>query len=357
MVGALVPKSKPVLCSACFLDHGLKLDAERYGIRHAFPCPNCGSVGTRKLTPYLAQVLASQFFVRGSVNKTPYGAAPIVQLNHASFGKGDYTGSPWLQKDVALISEKCRIGLFHYGPRLWMIGQVEPLIALCEPSTRTSVVDRIVKEYPERTLNKDVIVYRLRANPAKPGAPTEYDSPPAAFLGKGRLDSPQNPVLYCSQDIEGCVHECRVTVEDQLFLASLQATKNLRLLDLTVLLREENVTEFESLDMAVHMLFFAASHSYNISRAIADAAKQAGFDGLVYPSYFSQVRSGDMPFETAYGISIRRFESSERYATMGTFPNVAIFGRPVSDGRLRVSCINRVVLHKVGYDIRFGPAL
>ena len=37
--------------------------------------------------------------------------------------------------------------------------------------------------------------------------------------------------------------------------------KNLDLLDLGAILFEENVAEFESLDMAVHMLFRAGKHS------------------------------------------------------------------------------------------------
>ncbi len=63
-----------------------------------------------------------------------------------------------------------------------------------------------------------------------------------------------------------------------------------------------------------------------------------------------------MPFETAYGISVRRFPNAAKYATSGIFTNVALFGRPVSDGRVSVAGINRLVIHKVHYDFRFGPA-
>jgi hypothetical protein len=60
--------------------------------------------------------------------------------------------------------------------------------------------------------------------------------------------------MYGSQDLQVCIHECRVTAEDEVFVASLAATRDLKLLDLTHLLYEEHVTEFESPDMAVHML-------------------------------------------------------------------------------------------------------
>jgi hypothetical protein len=69
------------------------------------------------------------------------------------------------------------------------------------------------------------------------------------------------------------------------------------------LLQEKEVTEFDSLDMAVHMQFLAGKHSFEISSDIARAAHAAGYDGLIYPSYFSLVRTGAMPFETTYGIA------------------------------------------------------
>tara|TARA_R110000787_G_scaffold281399_1_gene392675 strand:+ start:4877 stop:6133 length:1257 start_codon:yes stop_codon:yes gene_type:complete len=356
LVGLLAPRSRPVLCSGCFTDHGLRVDAERIGIPHALPCPNCGTDGTKKLTPYLLKVLAAQFFVRGSVHRSTYGSAPLVQFNELRFGDGDYEGSKWLNNDVTLISEKAQIGLFHYGPRMWLLGNIEPLEALQAPARRPPVIDRIVTEYPERTLPKGESIYRLRINPEAPVASDEYDSPPDEHLGKGRLDSLSHPVLYCSQDIESCVHECRVTVEDDLYLAVLRPTRDLRLLDLTALLVETDVTEFESLDLAVHMLFFAADHSYEITREIAVAANKAGFDGILYPSYFSQVRSGAIPFETVYGLSIRRFPNASQDATSGIFSNVALFGRPVKAGSLEVACVDRLIIHKVHYDFRFGPA-
>ena len=61
--------------------------------------------------------------------------------------------------------------------------------------------------------------------------------------------------MYASQDLQVCLHECRVTAEDKIFVATLKPVKPLKLLNLEEILVEEGVTEFESLDMAVHMLF------------------------------------------------------------------------------------------------------
>jgi hypothetical protein len=98
-----------------------------------------------------------------------------------------------------------------------------------------------------------------------------------------------------------------------------------------------------------------AAHSYEISREIAIAANAAGLDGVVYPSYFSVVRTGRMPIETAYGISLRRFKGHEAHANTQIVPNLALFGRPVAAGSVSVECVSRLVLTKIIYDGVFGP--
>lgn len=55
------------------------------------------------------------------------------------------------------------------------------------------------------------------------------------------------PIMYASQDLQICVHECRVTAEDDLYVATLAPSRDMKLLDLTELLTED-VSEFESLD-------------------------------------------------------------------------------------------------------------
>jgi hypothetical protein len=354
----MVPDARPLLCSNCFNDTGLRLDAEASGIVNALPCPNCGSRTGKRLTKHLIEYLIFRFFVRGSVVRRKYGAAPWLQFNTHHFRKGDYHPPKWLQHDLDLLSEAGGVGVFHYGPRFWMLGEVEPLKALQDSGKRSTVIARIMTDYPSMDWSEKETFFRVRVNPKHPDGESEYDSPPASLLGQGRLDSPGIPVLYCSQDIEGCIHECRVTAEDDVYVATLTPTRPLKLLDLTVRLDEPlDVTEFESLDMAVHMLFFAASHSYEISRAIASAARDAGFDGLLYPSYFSQVRSGKMPFETTLGMSWRRLPGGSHYARWGMFPNIALIGRPVADGTVRLTCINRVVLSRVEYRLSFGPVI
>ena len=193
-------------------------------------------------------------------------------------------------------------------------------------------IQRVIDEYPKAILSQGTSFYRVRKNPRVPLANEEYDSPPNEFLGKGRLDSVDAPILYASQDLEACIHEYRVTIEDELYVATISLQNNITVLDLSDWI-EEKVTEFDSLTIAIHFLFNAADHSYEILRDIAIATRMAGLDGILYPSYFTQIHRSDQ-----------------------TIRNIALFGRPVRDGIVKVDCINRVILNKVNYDIHFGPA-
>lgn len=344
-----------LLCSDCFKDEGLKIDAYKIGLELLEECPSCKSLDGKKLTQELIRGLAWRFFVSGTTIRCDYGAAPVIQTNEHHYGRSDITPSPWLENDIKLIEDAAQIGFFHYGPRLWMLGEVEPLKDLKKKDSRGSIIERVLREYPERLIVSGTKFYRLRINPENPANSNEYDSPPLEFSGSGRLDSSDFTVMYGSQDIDVCIHECRASSDDDIYVATFRTTRELRLLDLTHVL-EEDVTEFESLDMAIHMLFLAKSHSYEISRAIAKAAKIAGFDGVIYPSFFSLTRTGGHPFETSYGLSLRRYlPEREKYASAFTIQNFALFGRPLQAGAVSVASINRLIITQVTYQGHFGP--
>jgi hypothetical protein len=345
----------PLLCSDCFHDEGLRLSSMRIGQRDMSSCPNCGSRLGIKLNRRLLASLAQQFFVWGTIRRARYGASPTVQINKHRTTSINVAG--WLDRDLRLLEGALQVGFFYYAPRLWMIGEVEPLKALQTVESREEVISRIVTEYPTRILSGDESFYRLRQAPLNPDDFGEYDAPPGERPARGRFETSELPILYGSQDLEVCLHECRVTADDELYIATLAPTRELKLLDLADVLSGENVSEFESLDMAVHMLFLAGGHSYEICRAIARAARKCGFDGLVYPSYFTLLRSGRIPLENVYGISLRRIPERRELTRESIISNLALFGRPIADGLVTVKCINRVILNKVEYTPHFGPLL
>lgn len=347
-----------LLCSDCFQDNGLKIQAQKIGLPNDNNgCENCFSNSGKKLTNNLIEELAHSFFVSGTTIKQTFGAAPRIEFKYSSDSVDYFEDFPEfsesLRKDMELFGV---IGLkfFYYGPRLWMIGENEPLKALQEETTRKDVIKKILKAYPIETLDTTRTLYRLRKKPSNEKLHLEYDTPPAEKLGSGRFDSIEFPVLYCGQEIETCIHECRTTVEDDLYLAILKPSKNLTVLNLTEALTYET-SEFESLDMAVHMLFMDGKNSYEVSKEIAVAIKNAGLDGIIYPSYFSSIQTGAQPLETIGGVSIRMLSSLKKIVEANTKANVALFGRPVEEGKVTINCISRIVLRKVTYDFDLGP--
>ena len=345
-----------ILCSDCFNDEGLRLDAFAIGIKNTNKCPNCGSEKGHKLTKELVRELCYRFFVRGTIQRFEYGGIPLIQMNEHRFNNSDIHVSPWLEADTKLIEQAGEIGLFYYEPRFWMLGEIEPLKSLQNPTAIDTVVERILQLYPKDILNETHPFYRVRTNPKVANEFSEYDSPPDGFGGNNRFDSNGAPVLYASPDLDLCLHECRVSVEDDLFVAKLIPTQPLKMLNLAHLLREEKVDEFTSLDLAVHFLFLAGKHSYSVCGHIAQRIREQGFDGIIYPSYFSHVRTGTIPFDTVVGMSIRRIPPLEGYAYSQSVPNVALFGRPIKEGKVVVHSINKVIINSIQYEKTFGPA-
>jgi hypothetical protein len=345
---------KFIVCSNCFNNEGLKLDSFKIGIDNQEKCTNCSSVNGRKLTEALVRFLCHRFFVQGTTIKAEYGFAPLIQFNEYQYNQKEIEYPSDLVKDIELLEKSGKIGLFYYAPREWMIGKVEPLKLLQTSDKCEEIIDRIINNYPLVELTSADPFYRIRINPEVPLDNLEYDAPPDKFLGNGRFDDIDFPILYGSPDLELCIHECRITAEDNLFIGKLSPIKTMKLLDLSEMISDE-IYEHESLDIAIHLLFLAGNHSYKISRSIAKKAKMSGFDGIIYPSYFRNKRTGVMSLETMHGISIRNLPPLKDYAKSLDIPNVAIFGRPINDGRIKVECINRLFINKVIYDVSFGP--
>lgn len=345
-----------ILCSDCFNDEGLRLDAFKIGIEIDTKCPNCSSEHGNKLTKQIVRELCYRFFVRGTIERFDFGGFPLVQMNEEHYRNSEVKVSSWLINDVNLIEQAGEIGLFYYDPRFWMFGEIEPLKALQDESSIDEVIKRIFELYPKHILNNEHSFYRIRINPRLPHEFPEYDSPPDGIGGGNRLNLNGEAVLYASSDLELCIHECRATVEDDVYVAKLIPTQPLNMLNLSALVSEEGVTEFTSLDLAVHFLFLAGKHTYPICSRIAQLIKEEGFDGIIYPSYFSYTRTGAFPFETINGMSIRRLPPLKEFAESQSVPNVALFGWPIKEGKVNVHSINKVIINRIKYDLSFGPA-
>jgi hypothetical protein len=345
-----------LLCSECFQDEGIRLLSLKYGeAEFETLCTSCMKSKGAKLTKEVLQKIGHSFFVKGTTHKTDYGHAPIIQCNDKREESDTFNFPPSLDHDLKLIEKQSDLKFFLYGPRTWMLGCITPLIKLQKAETQHEIVNRIIKEYPIVELKPEDRFYRLRKNPCDHATDTAFDSPPQEIASNARFSHCRFPVLYASQDLEVCVHECRVTAEDELFVATLSANNIIRLLDLTHHVKEDT-NEFESLDISVQMLFAAGKHSYPITSAIATEAFAKGLDGIIYPSYFTALRVGFSPFDSAgYGLCMRIIPGYEDFLEHHKIPNIVIFGNPIKEKKLLVRNINRLLLNRIVYDINFGP--
>jgi hypothetical protein len=89
---------KILICSDCFKDEGLKLDAFKIGIANSQICKNCKSKKGNKLTKELVLALCDRFFVRGSIRKCDFGGYPVIMYNNHHYNNSDIDLSPWLRR-------------------------------------------------------------------------------------------------------------------------------------------------------------------------------------------------------------------------------------------------------------------
>lgn len=345
-----------IVCSKCFKHFALSLEAEKIGYSSDSICESCGQQDGRKLNKEQLEYLAYVFFVIGSLHKCEYGAAPLMQFNEHIRETEDIYFSEELAADVKIFKDKLHISFFPYGPRLSMVGEIEPLKKILNDNDeQLQIFGDIVKQYPTINLKPSQILYRIRKNPeAEILDNNDFDTPPKELCGKGRLDTKENPILYCSTNLDICLHECRVSAEDELFVAVMNPTKELSLLDLSIILPEPSVTEFDSLDLAVYMLFLASSHSYEFLRKLSRFIKDRGYDGVIYPSYFSCLKQGANFIDTTYGICNRRIDVFQKDESNKIVQNIALFGYPIQENILNIKCISKIHLRKVQYDYSLG---
>lgn len=341
-------------CSECFTDEGLRVLALDIGQLSQVACPSCGGMNGRKLDRASLVNLAEKFFVRGTFVKANYGGSSVIDFSEGRVT--DVSFKEHLKKDVQIFEESLGIGFFYKCPPTWMVGEVQPLNDLLDPSKRGTAIEKIFNSYPSITLS-NFTFYRVRFDSKFPKNRSEYDSPPVMLKDKkGRLDLESISVLYGSFDISTCLHECRIKNWDSVYIATLSPKNEIKLLDLTKILTED-VTPFESLDVAVSILFEANEHSYEICQDVAREALKRGYDGIVYPSYFSELQSGLRKFESNFSLLLRSIPKFKDILQRQIYPNLAIFGHPVAEGKLEVKCINRIYVNRIEYDYGLGPIL
>lgn len=325
-----------IMCSECFKDFGLKYEAQAIGCNDSSVCPTCGHTIGKKLSHENIQMLCDRFFISGTYEKMMFGGASVLNVSEEGLFEPDIVVSDNLKYDMSLLHKQLGVGFFYAAPQMWRLGLISWLEYLTGKNRKKKecAIRKLIARIAPKIVGPESMFYRIRTNITDGIVePKMYDAPPSEYASEGRLNVAGNPVLYAAFDIETCIHECRATINDTLHIATIKPLTELKLLDFTeVIADSKEYTPFEMLDIAIRFLFTANSTTYPITQALAAKVKDKGYDGIIYSSFFNQVRPKE-------------------------YKNIALFGRPVEEGKVCIYCINRIQLETVQYQFLLGPAL
>jgi hypothetical protein len=341
---------KFILCSLCFKNTGLRREAVKFGLGTNDVCSNCGKRSGTKLDSIAVAELFSAFYCNGS-----RAAAYLPQVFIEGFSEHeDIQFEQSAREDYDLLKSISGLALRRNTPKEYIhLGLTEirseieglldedPASASVESVERMrNILNRLVDAGTEYELGVGETVYRARISPAQPLEASEYDSPPIEKVVPNRIASAGDRVFCGAINIETCLFEIRPQIDEliryKIFVASFKPRRPLRLIDFTV--RKENpiipaATPWSDVYITLGAFFQADHSSYHLTRLLSSFVRKKGYDGLIYPSAMECI--------SGYG---------------EIWKNIALFGSPVSDNKLLIESINRVLLSNAMYNIDLGPA-
>jgi hypothetical protein len=282
---------KFALCSDCFSNNGLRLEAAKIGVRATSKCDVCGSRDGRKLSRKTLEKLTARFFMRGTVPHGVGGYASILHYDPDTEGD-EVELDERTTHDWELIKKHIGGRLFFYGPPLWRVGITEHYAEPNVVSDKT--IADIVKKLSIKTIPQGTKTFRIRKNiePKNVLKESQYDVPPPHIERVyGRFDDSNLHVLYTSPSLPVCLHESRVVITDDVFVATFSAATDLRLADLTSNYNQDAQSPFEDLKYFFNGVFLTRDETiYGIARRIAATIKETfAVDGFITNSFFTTV--------------------------------------------------------------------
>ena len=324
--------SEAIACPGCFNNFGFKQTITMLCRETDGKCVQCGQSGFLKIDHNGLKQAIYNFFVEGSLIAGTYQAAYQVNLLNPSPASFD----PTLAPDTELACRLTGLVVFDYGPPLWRVGETEVRNQFeAGGALRRGAAEDLIEGGKMLKLPAGSRVFRMRLNPKLNEAislAVAFDPPPATFRRTlGRWDDLDHPVLYVSDDIELCLHECRATISDEIVVASLSPTRDLRLLDLSGEIEWTGGTPFEDPNVFIGMMSRSRGRWLEYCREISRTAHEAGYDGIRYVSYYAQAKHNTRSL------------------------NLAIFGHPIKDGMFILESVNRIRISDMVYKFRLGP--
>ena len=171
-------------------------------------------------------------------------------------------------------------------------------------------------------------MYRIRKNPQSPIEASTYDSPSVGD-SPSRFSTGTIPILYASFDLETCIHESRCRIDDEICVATIETLVDLNTVDLgDAPYRAGEETPWTSPSIFLSQVMRSSRHEE--CQIIGERAFEQGIFAVQFPSFFSRVLD-------------------QHHA------NIAIFGHPIAEGKLRLHSLNRIKLERARYEFTLGP--
>lgn len=317
------------ICISCIRNMGLKWMANEFSSEREHHFEMCGHT-SKYLNSRGVEELAYAFFVTGSVPPSIGGRAPVYNIK--SSGVNELTFESELDADIALLSQHDALPLYHYGPPLHKIGATTHYQDLVYNNVtgaeRQKIWDEAVSACKTIFLDVNALIFRARNGDKLPPALTkEFDSNPTP--NEGRYNREGEFMFYGAFDVETCLHEVRVKLNDWIALATFKTSRPLKLLDLTQV-TDPPGTEFESIRILINKMVFSDKSEYSLCQELSSEIKSRGYDGFIISSHFKQAHKQDLK-------------------------NIMLFGKPAEDGKIYLDSTNKVNLDNIAYDYSFGP--
>lgn len=327
------------ICSNCFKNEGLRIEAEKYGDFNNLKCANCGSIAGKKLTNSDLCDIVSVFFERGSTIYEACVFEPILMCPSMPNVRDEFNFDDQLAEDWKLICDNSNVSLALNAPKTYRVGATSLAMDVWELSKDGALndglrkeLDKVIEACEKLVLKPGDKIYRIRCNIEEwKDVNEEFDTTPIHKITENRLNDKSFPVFYSAYDIETCVNEVRPDINDHMILATYLVEKEMQIINLQKV-DSHSPYEFE---WEGNVSYFLASifngKDHKLTRLLGKHIFERGFDGVNFNSYFSKVRNG-------------------------FFSNLAIFGYPVKDGKLKVSSLNKLLIDEVKYNYVLGPS-
>jgi len=325
-----------MVCSDCFKNEGLRLEALKLGHTRSEKCPRCGSEKGAFLNENQCGELLEKFFIDGTMSIGTFGISPYkLGAGNPHDIKFDLT----LHDDFEILIAVDALGLRRRSPKTWHVGDTKHWGAFEEmiqyrrttgklPENADETVDEILERCRKFTLRKGIRFYRIRKNLEASILAESYDSPSAQDR-PSRLSRDGISVLYGAFDAETCIHESRCRIDDEICVATMETLVDLNTVNLgDAPYHPEKDDPWTSPSIFLSQVMRSPQHDE--CQIIGERAFEHGISAVQFPSFFSQVLDNQ-------------------------HANIAIFGRPIREKKARIHSLNRIKLERVRYEYVFGP--